>query len=81
MDIDHFTDDDRESRQSDGDNGDTAKSEEHKGPASIGSFDSFGSIGRSIQFDPFMRTRNVPFRIVGRRNSISVFNVIEEWEE
>lgn len=24
---------------------------------------SFGSFGRSMQFDPFLRTRNVPFHI------------------
>lgn len=37
-----------------------------------------GHIGRSMLFDPFKRTRNVPFRVAGRRNSICVFNTIEE---
>lgn len=40
--------------------------------------DRFGSIGRSVPFDPFLRTRSVPFRVAGRRNSISVFNTIDE---
>lgn len=39
-----------------------------------------GHIGRSVAFDPFMRTRNVPFRIAGRRRSISVFSTIHENE-
>lgn len=38
----------------------------------------FGSIGRSNQFDPFQRTRNVPFRIFGRRRSISVMTSIND---
>lgn len=37
----------------------------------------FGSIGRSVPFDPFLRTRNVPFHVAGRRRSISVFNTID----
>lgn len=37
-----------------------------------------GHIGRSVVFDPFIRTRNVPFRIAGRRHSISLFNTIHE---
>lgn len=37
-----------------------------------------GSQGRSVLFDPFMRTRNVPFNIAGRRRSISVFSTIPE---
>lgn len=37
-----------------------------------------GSFGRSVPFDPFRRTKNIPFRIVGRRRSISVFGPIEE---
>ncbi|XP_031639519.1 uncharacterized protein LOC116351535 [Contarinia nasturtii] len=42
---------------------------------------AFGSFGRSLEFDPFLRTRNVPFRIAGRRRSISVFNTIPEMSD
>lgn len=36
----------------------------------------WGSRGRSLQFNPFQRTRNVPFS--HRRRSIDVFPAIEE---
>lgn len=42
--------------------------------------DRLGSLGRSVPFDPFLRTRNVPFHVAGRRRSISVFSTITETE-
>lgn len=38
----------------------------------------WGSSGRSTMFDPFRRTKNLPFAIYGRRRSISVFTPINE---
>lgn len=38
----------------------------------------YGHIGRSVIYDPFSRTRNVPFHVAGRRKSISVFKTIDE---
>lgn len=33
-----------------------------------------------VQYNPFLRTRNIPFRIGGRRRSISVFSTLEPME-
>lgn len=41
----------------------------------------WGSIGRSTLFDPFRRTRNLPFSIAGRRRSICVMITIYESNE
>lgn len=38
----------------------------------------WGSIGRSGDFDPFKRSRNIPFSIAGRRRSISIMTTIDE---
>lgn len=38
----------------------------------------WGSEGRSLAFNPFKRSKNIPFSIYGRRRSISVFPDIRE---
>lgn len=45
---------------------------------STGPIIKWGAEGRSVLFDPFKRTRNIPFAISGRRRSISVFPLIPE---
>lgn len=42
---------------------------------------AFVSINRSVQYDPFLRTRNIPYKIAGRRRSISFFSTIDEADE
>lgn len=43
----------------------------------VSEFKNFGSHGRSHEFDPFQRTRRMPFSIAGRRRSICVMNNID----
>lgn len=35
------------------------------------------TLEQPLQFDPFLRARNVPFRIANRRRSISVFSTLQ----
>lgn len=59
---------------------DTRKNGENETNETQGPRIKWGSKGRSVAFNPFNRTRNIPFSM-GRRRSVDVFPTIHEENE